>query len=241
MAGEDDASASLWRPAEATPRDEFALMLHDRVVALEAKLAALEPRRSDPHLRVLGAGDARAVVFVRARTSRHVAPAAVAAAALRTLGVRDPGTRWELWGCQHWTCLLPGQTFVLECVVQRFGGGDGADPVTVGHAVLDAVRRLAPEGDASAEAYAPRCPEWFAESVRAAGGGAAVHAWDPRQRAVVTYEDSDDEEDQPSRRAWVRLHGWLASQVEATDVWHPHALIAETAGADLVACLARGL
>lgn len=215
-------------------------MLHERVVALETKLAALEPRAADPFLHVLGAGDARPVVFVRVRTSRHVDPAGVAAAALRTLGGRDPGTRWELWGCQHWTCLLPGQTYVLECVVQRFDG-EGADPVTVGHAVLDAVRRLAPEGDAGAEAYAPRCPEWFAESVRAAAAGAAVHAWDPRQREVVTYEDSDEEdEDQPSRRAWVRLHGWLASQVEATDVWHPRALIAETAGADLVAALARG-
>lgn len=229
------------RPTQASTRDEFALMLHDRLLELEAKMSALEPAATDPDLRVVTSSGVASTVFVRVRSTAAVDPAAVARAALTALGHRDGDARWELWSCQHWSCLLSGQTHVLECVVQRSNVGcpGDADAVVVGHAVLDAVKRECP--DASAETYVPRCSHWFEESVREAGGD-HVHAWDPRVKDVVSYVDSDsDDDDHPTRRVWIKLHGWLASQLEATDVWHPKALMTESAGVDLVSALSTVL
>lgn len=227
----------------ARHRDAFALMLHDRVVELEAKVARLEPPPLDPALAVLGGAtvSGSGAVFVRARSGMHARQGAVVDAVLRRLGRAD-ATRWDVWACGHWSCLLPERPYVLELLVQRSGTARTADVVAVGHAVVDAVREVT--GDArhvSVDACAVRSAPWFIESLRAACAAdecdACCKAWDPRAGAVVAT--GAGESGGAQNEAWLRLHGWMAAQLECTDVWHPRAPSAPAYAAALEACVGR--
>lgn len=248
-----DVAAAL-RPV-GSAQDAFVLMLHDRILELERSLAALAPKPVDPRIRLLGKSEwsDNGAAFVRVRSPWGADTAAVAGKMLQVLGDVDP-TRWDAWVCQHWSCLLDSDPYVVEILVQR-GGSGGVDVVRVAHAALDAVRALADGADASVEACGARCPAWFIESIRTAGhatGRAVAHAWDPATRAASTAEDPPDAEhpadaedpadassDSAGHKAWTMLHGWMASQVELTDVWHPRALNAAANGQELGAALRR--
>jgi hypothetical protein len=252
MADPDEASDA---PAEAlravgSVQDAFALMLHDRLVDLERSVAALMPAGVDRRLAVLGktsVADSGAA-FVRVRSSWSADTEAVLEGVLGAMG-RVDRARWDAWCCQHWSCLLDRDAYVLELLVQR-AGSRGVDVVAVAHAALDAVRREAqPFGLAhtvSAEACAVRSPAWFAESIRTAchaTGRAAARSWDPDTRSCAPGVETPHEGDDSDRAdaAWTMLHGWLASQTEAADVWHPRALNAAASGQELVAALRRVL
>ena len=242
MACRQRGPEGLWSP-EGTCRDTFALMLHDRVVELEAKVASLEPPARDPALLVLGASTVSdgGAVFVRVQSGMYAEQGAVLDAVLRRLGALDP-TRWDVWACQHWSCLLAQRPYVLELLVQRASPARTADVVAVGHAVVDAVREVTGDGkDLGVDACAVRSALWFIESIRTASGGACMRAWDPAAGGVVRCDcgQEEGEEDEPRRRAWTRLHGWLAEQVECTDVWHPRAPSAASAAADREAAMTR--
>jgi hypothetical protein len=245
-----DAGARLG--AVGTMQERFALMLHDRVVDLERAMSALAPRALDPAVTLLG-GRARAdtgAVFVRVRGGIDAETDAVAARVLGALGGVDD-TRWDAWCCQHWSCLLPHEPYVLEMLVQRSGAG-GVDVARVAHAALDAVRGLLEPRLAravSVEACAVRSAAWFVESIRAAGlamGEDTLYTWDPRARETVCSAaagavDETGSSDAGDHRTWVMLHGWMASQLELVDVWHPRALSAPAAGQELVVALRRAL
>lgn len=237
-------------PAGASPAETFALMLHDRVVELERQVAALAPPRLDARLTVLGSRDRSDLgyVFVRVRSSAAPDPDAWARACLGALGGRDP-TRWDLWCCQHWSLA---QDFVTEAVVQRSGDLPVA-VAAVGHAALDAALAGAGaggDGRVAVEACALTCHAWFVESVRAAS--VTSYAWDPAAGVAIACRDGGGPpagaaaHDNPAfaaadSRAWTLLHGWLASQADVTDVWHPRALSAAAAAAQLAAALSEGL
>ena len=226
--------------------DRFALMLHDRVVDLERQVAALQPKPTDPRVRVLGsrrAADSGAV-FVRTRSSWDVDLGEWAAQVLRTLGgLAD--TRWDVWCCQHWSVGFVTRPYVLEALIQR-GDGEPADVASAAHAHLDALHgMLEPlrlHRTIAVEACAATSPAWFAESIRVAGaakGRAVLYTWDPRARAVVRQDVAEGggagaPSDPGPYMVWTWLHGWLASQLEATDVWHPHSLNAHTLARELM-------
>lgn len=246
-----------------SPSDRFALMLHDRVVDLERQVAALQPTPTDARVRVLGSRRAAdtGAVFVRSRSSRDADLGEWAAEVLRTLGgVAD--TRWDVWCCQHWSVGFVTRPYILEALIQR-GDTEAADVASAAHAHLDALHALHAQHDQhdqhgmleprhraiAVEACAVACPKWFAESIRAAGaaaGRAVLHSWDPRARAVARQDIGQPDgtlapSDPGEYAAWTMLHGWLAAQLEATDVWHPHSLNAHALGQQLVAGLAAGL
>lgn len=61
-----------------------------------------------------------------------------------------------------------------------------------------------------------QCVEWFSESMLAAGG--RVLTWDTN-RTSVCHGSSECRS-----AAWWALHGWLAYNVDAVDIIHPHAV-----------------
>lgn len=238
------------QPVGSTLQESFALMLHDRVVELERAVTALAPRPLDPAITLLGTDRAAATgaAFVRIRSALSVETHRVASRILASLGGGD-ATRWDAWCCQHWSCLLHRDPYVFEMVVQR----SGTDPLhvdRVAHAALDSMRELlrpfSLHHTVGVEACACKCPAWFVESIRTACVAvkqATLYTWDPRAETVVASDVSDIDEtgtqDASDHRAWVMLHGWLASQVDVTDVWHPRALSATAHGLELVGTLRR--
>lgn len=211
------------------PRDAFALMLHDRVVALEA--AVLRPR-ADPSLTV--ASRRPRAAFVRLRTAGLVDADAWARDVLGRLA--PAGQRWDLWVCQHWSALGgDGLACVTEAVVR--GGDESTDCERAGHACLDAAR-AAGASDARVEAHGVTCDAWFVESVRAAAAGArrdVTYSW--REGRVHDAPNAPGPEAWPDR-AWRLLNGWLACQVDAVEPWHPRALSAGGAAAEFITRLA---
>lgn len=258
------AERVLWQPT-GSRRDDFVLMLHDRIVELEAKVARVEPAVRDPALLVLGAATVSdsGAVFVRIRTSRPVDTVSVMDAILRRLGTRDT-TRWDAWACCHWSCLLTDKPYVTEMLVQRSSATRTVDVVAVGHAAVDAAVMCMDDAsicldgstrsNLTVDACAVKSPHWFIESIRIAaacpGGRSCSRAWDPAARAPVataeddattTASDDDDVFEQAHRTALQRMHGWLATQLECTDLWHPRAPCAAVAAASLECTLARAL
>lgn len=234
---------------EGTAGERFALMLHDRLVDLEAHVAGMRPAPLDACVSILGSGrrSDTGAVFVRARSARDVDLEAWGGALVAALGGVVP-TRWDAWCCQHWS--VGSGPYVLETLVQRSGHDRPADVAQVAHVALDALRALRAE-PLAVEACAVRCPAWFAESVRAASAAsrrAALHSWDPQAGVAVRQDANDGDEvltggapGDPAHRAWCMLHGWLAAQVEATEVWHPHAPNASALARQLVAALGQAL
>ena len=233
--------------------EKFALMLHDRVVDLERQVAALQPKPLDPRVRVLGCrrtADSGAV-FVRARSGWDVDLGEWAGEVLHTLGGLA-NTRWDVWCCQHWSVGFVTRPYVLEALIQR-GDGEAADVASAAHAHLDTLagmlEPLRLHRTIAVEACAVTCPPWFAESIRAAGaarGRAVLYTWDPLVRGVTRQELNEGAGTLAPAHpgeyaAWTMLHGWLASRLEATDVWHPRALDAHALGQQLVAGLGAAL
>ena len=224
-------------------QQHFALMLHARLVDLETEVRALRPASLDPRVRLLGTATTAdsGAVFVRVRSRRHVEFDPWCEAVLRRLAATDTGVRFDAWCCQHWSLAADDRPYVVEALVERSCGP--ADVAKVAHAALDAT----PGG--LVEACAVVCPRWFAESIRCAATTVAdpppvLHTWDPEAGAVVRHgmEDETGAGGTPGQvAAWTLLHGWLASHVERTDVWHPRALSASATAVELIKALGARL
>lgn len=240
-------SAHQLDPVGATVQDRFALMLHDRIIEIEQELRSLRPKPLDPRIRVLSSHDRSdsGGVFVRIRSKTHVDTDAWSRVVLERLARLDP-TRYDLWCCQHWSLGHEDGPYVLECLVERRGTACVAD---VAHAALDSTTTEATDGAAtSVETCAVTSCQWFAESIRAAAaasGRATLHSWDPVAGSCVSQDINDYDETRTrtpqEHAAWTMLYGWLASQVERAEVWHPRALTAPKLGLDLVTALASTL
>lgn len=228
-------------PKGGTVQETFSLMMHDRLVALERAVWAMQRLPSDPRVTVLGHATVSrtGAVFLRLKTSGAVSIAALADSVLRRLGSRVAVTRWDMWACQHWSLGMGTTPHVAELLVQR-SGEVPVDVYHVAHAVVDALD-VSQESAAVVEVCAVTSPAWFVESVRtaasAAGEPATMHTWDPVAETVLRSVDEMSELPAHERHVWTMLHGWLASQVEVTDVWHPRGLSAASSGVQLVSLL----
>lgn len=228
-------------------QDHFVLMLHDRLVKLETELHELKPAPPDGRVSVLGscrASDTGAV-FVRLKAAVSVDLDAWCDSLMFRLGERDAHARFDAWACQHWSLGQAERPYIVECLLERSGGGP-LDVVRVAHAALDACATADPE--ARVDACAVTCAAWFAECIRSAAAAsetAVLRSWDPVARAMTCQDINSTDETgvaTPKETAvWLMLHGFLASQTERTEVWHPHAPSASKAAADLVAALAAAL
>lgn len=238
-----------------TNQEKFVLMLHDRLIELENEVKDLRPRPLDTRVTLLGTHEKSHTgsVFVRLYTSWNVDLGQLCAATLGVLGPLD-NTRYDMWACQHWTFADTPTPFIIEMVIERSGGGGpggGVGVAKVAHAALDSLMSLTGRlrVTASADACALHCPTWFAESVRVASSTgqrqAVLHSWEPESRTVVTQDINDIDETgtrNPSQyTAWTMLHGWMAHQVDPTDVWHPRGLSNSKCSIDIVNAIAETL
>lgn len=225
----------------------FSLMLHDRLMAVERDLARMAPVPADPAIAFIGTATTAdsGAVFVRARCP---APVNVDRWCERMMGQvsRVDPARLDAWCCQHWS-MAHGRgngVYILEALLERWYTPHGMSVTDVAHAALDALRGEGHE-DTRLEACAVTNPRWFAESIRSAcessAEGAVLRTWDPESGGMVrspcTSEDGSSS--LAETKAWVMLHGWLATHTERTDVWHPRSLIAHSAGNQLMSTLAK--
>lgn len=217
-----------------TVSEKFALMLHDRLVDLERLIT---PTPTDPRVTILGDRSTaeKGAAFVRVRTSDGVPLDEWARGVTRSLGRMD-STRWDLSCCQHWAFGhdLP---FVLEALVVR-SGDLPCDVAHVANAAVDVAESLRKSAALAAEACGVLCRQWFAVSIRAASKTA--YTWDPSSKCVLSVQAFPYEESSAAD-PWTMLHGFLASEVEVADVWHPRALNAHTAAAQMVAVMGNVL
>lgn len=235
-------------PVGATLQERFALMLHDRLVDIERELRQLRPQAMDARVTLLGSrtrSDGGAV-FVRLHSPWNAEPKRLATKVLEGLGRTDAVGTYELWCCQHWSLGRELRPYIIELVVERSPGG--LDVSKVAHAALDAmddiVAPLNLKASMAAEACALTCSRWFARSIKEACAGAGLfpgpYVLHPDTRRV-DYEQEDDQQDpaDPAEVAWDMLHGWMAHQVEATDLWHPRAMSAADQAHKLVTALEK--
>jgi len=232
--------------AVGTLQDQFALMVHDRVVELEAEVQKLRASPVDPRVRLLGTrtqSDSGAV-FVRVLTKKPLDPKAWAPRVLARIG---GSVRLDLWSCQHFGLT---DAFVTECLVQR-SDCRPLSIVAVAHAALDTamgdVTGAAGE-PGTVEACGVTCVQWLAESIRTAAtssGGATMFTWDPSTASTVSHDISDLDESGcrtvPELAVWSMLNGWMASQLEHTELWHPRGISSSRMATDLVRTLAAHL
>lgn len=214
--------------------EQFALMLHDRIVELERRLATMRPP-VDKRVTILGARTTaeQGAAFVRVRSSEHVPLDAWARGVTRALAQLD-NTRWDVSCCEHWAF---GQDlpFVVEALVQRSGDAPW-DVAKIANVALDVADTH--KATVAVDACGVMCRQWFQVSIRAASK--LAYTWDPVAKCVMSCEAFPYEESKAAD-PWVMLHGFLASEVEAADVWHPKALNAHTSAAQLVAVMGNVL
>ena len=214
---------------KATAEQEFSLMLHDRLVELEKKVADLEPAPLDPRIRI---AERPRHPFVKVEFDDEIDHSTWLKSVVERLGRRFD-TKVSGVACQGWS--LRAEKYVVEAV---FEGGGAMDHREVGRACLETgsafgkVRAVHVHGVTNVA--------WFMESIASAE---AEHA---------TYEDgvapdrtdatrSDATRSDATRSSWYRLNGWLASVTEDADVEHLRAFDAHSAAISLYRASARPL
>lgn len=224
-------------------QDRFALMLHDRVVALEHDVRTLMADPLDPRVTVLGtaARSESGAVFVRVMTAAALDIEAWCEGVLRRLGGTDP-SRFDLCCCHHWSLGRDDMPFITEALVERWYSPGGASVARVAHAALDSTLQLrggAMASKVAVDACAVTNPRWFAESIRTAcewpGTAATLRTWDPKARRMVSSQAVATLDHHA--KAWTLLNGWLATHTEVTDVWHPRSLNAASSAVAFVSAL----
>ena len=196
----------------ASDGDKFALMLHDRLIELETKVAAMVDAPLDPRVTLVGARTSKNLnTFVRVCCPDEQNLTTVLHRALETIGKRW-GVSLEAFGAQHYDGL-DGEGFVVEimacCSAQPL-------PVeTVAHAFLDSC-----EDPSSVLASRVILTEWFTESFLEISETCYRYDY-ARDRFIV--EDAESWGHVPPTPTWKMLTGWQASVIEAVAVQHPKA------------------
>lgn len=200
----------------ATAEQEFTLMLHDRLVELEKRVADLEPRPLDPRIKI---AERPRHPFVKLEFDAKIDHSTWLKSVVERLGRRFE-TKVTGTACQGWS--LRAQKYVVEAIFEA----GAMDHREVGRACLET-------GSAFGEVRAVHVHEvsnvaWFMESIMSADD--AGHA---------TYENGSvstntDQTDVPWHHSpWYRLNGWLVSVMENADVEHLQAFDADSAATAL--------
>jgi hypothetical protein len=209
---------------KATAEQEFSLMLHDRLVELEKKVADLEPALLDPRIRI---AERPRHPFVKVEFDDEIDHSTWLKSVVERLGRRFD-TKVSGVACQGWS--LRAEKYVVEAV---FEGGGAMDHREVGRACLETGTIFGKVG--AVHVHEVTNVAWFMESIASAE---AEHA---------TYEDgvvatrTDGPVDDATRSSWYRLNGWLASVTEDADVEHLRAFDAHSAAISLYRASARPL
>lgn len=208
--------------------DKFALMLHDRVIELEARIASMVDPQLDPRVTLAGARTSKNLnTFVRVCCPDEQALTTVFRRALETIGKRW-GVSLEAFGAQHYN--IDGG-FVVETMTCCSTMPLPAE--TVAHAFLDAC-----ENPSSVLASRVILTEWFTESFLEISD--ACYRYDyARDRFIV--EDAESWGHVEPTTTWKMLTGWQASVIEAVNIQHPKAPDADDMHAKLLTALEKVL
>jgi hypothetical protein len=207
----------------ATAEQEFTLMLHDRLVELEKRVADLEPKPLDPRIKI---AERPRHPFVKLEFDAKVDHSTWLKSVVERLGRRFE-MRVSGVACQGWS--LRAEKYVVEAIFEA----GAMDHREVGRACLET-------GSTFGEVRAVHVHEvtnvaWFMESI-ASTDDEAGHA---------TYENGSvstaAEQTGILHSAWYRLNGWLASVMEDADVEHLRAFDADSAATALYRATARPL
>lgn len=204
--------------------DKFVLMLHDRVIELEAKIAAMVDPPLDPRVTLVGARTSKNLnTFVRLCCPDEQDLTTVLRRALETVGKRW-GVSLEAFAAQHYN--IDGG-FVLEAMVCC---STTPLPVeTVAHAFLDSSAKAS-----SVLASRVILTEWFTESFLEVSETCYRYDY-ARDRFIV--EDAESWGHVPPSPTWKMLTGWQASVIEAVTIQHPKAPDADDMQVRLVTAL----
>lgn len=208
----------------ATVEQKFSLMLHERLVELEKKVANLEPPPLDPRIRI---SERPRHPFVKLEFDAEIDHSTWLKSVVERLG-RYLDARMSGVACQGWS--LRAERYVVEAV---FGADDAVDHREVGRACLET-------GSAFGEVCAVHVHgvtniAWFMESIVAAGAECATY----EDGVVVVSPAEDAPTDGAPHPSWYRLNGWLASVMENADVEHLRAFDANSAAISLYRSSAR--
>lgn len=217
---------------EGTTSEMFSLMLHDRILELERKLASLHPPDMDERIELLKS-EAGREVYVRLHCGREVDPVEFASSLCRIMGGLRRGCGIDVLCCRHFGL---DATFVLEGIVCF---DEARSVAQTARAALDAVGGGALATNVEKPVLASRVEsrEWFVESVRAACGETPsfVVSWNPKTEEV----EKDELDPYLDDDGWCMLQGWLAHNREPVEVLHPRALHAQMQARKLWSLIAR--
>lgn len=221
-----------------TQPELFALMLHDRLVDVELRLASLAPRQIDERIEVVGCAPGSEATYVRVHSASQIDQQAWGKRVAKELGAFW-GEAVDVTAVQHFSTLH--DHFVLEALAvcrPRAAADPQRRVVQVGNAALDASAAL---GELAAPkpvwvcGVKDRC--WFVDSFCAASGpdGGRIWSYDPDDASVTESEADPWIPDD----GWCMMQGWLAHNREQVEVLHPRALSADTEARRLWAFVTR--
>lgn len=199
---------------KATAEQQFSLMLHDRLVELEKKVADLEPVPLDPRIRI---AERPQHPFVKLEFDAEIDHSTWLKSVVERLG-----RRFEMKvsgvSCQGWS--LRAEKYVVEAV---FEVDSAMDHREVGRVCLETGSTF---GEVRAvHVHGVTNVAWFMESIASAKAEYATY-----EDGVVKAREKTDDAPHPS---WYRMNGWLVSVMENADVEHLRAFDAHSAAISL--------
>lgn len=198
-----------------TPEQAFAFMLHDRITALEQKIADMD-RKPDQRIRFV---KKKRFPLLKVHVPDKLDAAVWIEKTVQTIGEKTTGKVFGI-ACQEYS--LATKAYVIESL---FDVGD-ADHDIVATAALE----HAPAATL-VEVHDVMNSSWFEESIAACSY--CLSSYDPDTRATHTTVEHvplvDERGDRGEDTLWFALNGWLASVVDGVDVHNTRAFDALSA------------
>lgn len=188
-------------PVEQTVEQAFALMLHDRIVELERKLAAMERRIPDPRIKFV---KKKRFPLLKIHLDEEIDLAQWLEKTVDALGKKTNKATSGL-ACQEYS--LPAKAYVIESMFDVDAGDEN-----------ELVAMLALEHAPKAtvvEVHDVMNFTWFSESIAACSYCSSVY--DPEKKTTRTLVERipvAPEDD----TLWFMLNGWLTSVMEGVDI-----------------------
>ncbi len=188
-----------------TPEQAFAFMLHDRITALEEKIADMERQKPDPRIRF---AKKKRFPLLKVHAPDKLDAAEWIEKTVETIG-KTVGKAFGI-ACQEYS--LAAKAYVIESL---FDVGD-ADHEIVANAAL----KHAPSATL-VEVHDVMNSSWFEESI--ASCSYCLSSYDPDTQTTHTTVEHVPFVEKEDNTLWFALNGWLASVIDGVDVHNTHA------------------
>lgn len=195
-----------------TPEQAFAFMLHDRITALEQKLADMQPRPLDPRIKLV---KKKTFPLLKIHSRDEIDIETWIRNTIETIG-KSHGNVFGI-ACQEYS--IAAKAYVVESL---FDVGE-ADHETVAVAALE----HAPNATLI-EVHDVMNSSWFSESI--ASCSYCLSTYDPTTKTThTTVERLPQPGSENENQLWYALNGWLTSVVDGVDIHNTRAFDALSA------------